>query len=114
MKRFLLFILFAGVIHIGFAADNVQSETSTQTTQEVEQNKSNLLSDNEDYTANRFTAIARGALGMVFLIFIAFIFSSNRKAIDWKMVGIGLVIQLILAFLILKIGVDLETTGDIW
>lgn len=40
---------------------------------------------------------------MVTLIFIAFLFSSNRKAINWKTVGIGLTFQLIIAFGVLKI-----------
>ena len=39
------------------------------------------------------------------LILIAFLFSANRKAINWKTVGIGLGIQLILAIGILKISV---------
>lgn len=45
----------------------------------------------------------RGALGMAVLIFISFLFSSNRKAINWRTVGIGLGIQLLLAIGILKI-----------
>lgn len=45
----------------------------------------------------------RGALGMVSLIFIAFLFSNNRKAIDWKIVGLGLVFQMIIAVGVLKV-----------
>jgi len=45
----------------------------------------------------------RGFLGMVSLIFIAFLFSSNRKAIKWKTVGIGLAFQLIIAIGVLKV-----------
>lgn len=45
----------------------------------------------------------RGALGMVSLIFIAFLFSSNRKAINWKIVGIGLAFQLLIAIGVLKV-----------
>lgn len=46
----------------------------------------------------------RGALGMVTLIFIAFLFSSNRKAIKWKTVGIGLTFQLLIAIGVLRVG----------
>lgn len=46
----------------------------------------------------------RGILGMVVLILIAFLFSSNKKAIDWKKVGIGLFLQLIIAIGVLKVG----------
>ena len=50
-----------------------------------------------------FTSLWRGILGMVTLIFIAFLFSSNRKAINWKTVGIGLVFQLVIAIGVLKV-----------
>ncbi|TYQ00367.1 CNT family concentrative nucleoside transporter [Tenacibaculum adriaticum] len=45
----------------------------------------------------------RGVLGMIVLLIIAFIFSANRKGIDWKTVGLGLVFQLLIAIGVLKI-----------
>ena len=45
----------------------------------------------------------RGILGMLSLIFIAFLFSSNKKAINWKIVGIGLAFQLFIAIGVLKV-----------
>ncbi len=50
-----------------------------------------------------FTSIWRGALGMVSLILIAFIFSSNRRAINWKTIGVGILAQLLLAIGVLKV-----------
>ena len=50
-----------------------------------------------------FTSIWKGVLGMFSLLFISFLFSSNRKAINWKTVGIGLGFQLIIAVGVLKI-----------
>ena len=50
------------------------------------------------------SSLWRGLLGMVTLIFIAFLFSSNRKAINWKTVGIGLTFQLLIAIGVLKVG----------
>ena len=50
-----------------------------------------------------FTSVARGLLGMLVLVFIAFIFSSNRRAINWKTVGLGLCFQLVIAIGVLKI-----------
>ena len=50
-----------------------------------------------------FTSIWRGVLGMITLLFIAFLFSSNRKAINWKTVGIGLAFQLVIAIGVLKV-----------
>ena len=49
------------------------------------------------------TGILRGILGMFSLIVLAFLFSSKRKAINWKTVGIGLGMQLLLAYGVLKI-----------
>lgn len=45
----------------------------------------------------------RGFLGLISLIFLAFLFSRNRKGINWSLVSKGLFIQLVLAFLILKV-----------
>lgn len=50
-----------------------------------------------------FNSLWRGVLGMVSLIFIAFLFSSDRKNINWKTVGIGLAFQLIIAVSVLKV-----------
>jgi CNT family concentrative nucleoside transporter len=47
--------------------------------------------------------LIRGGIGMVFVIVLAFLFSSNRRAISWKTVGIGLGVQLLLAFGILRV-----------
>jgi CNT family concentrative nucleoside transporter len=48
-------------------------------------------------------SIFRGLLGMVVLIAIAYVFSLNRKGVSWKVVGIGLTIQVILAICVLYI-----------
>ncbi|MGS2727600.1 nucleoside transporter C-terminal domain-containing protein [Psychroserpens sp. BH13MA-6] len=50
-----------------------------------------------------FTSLWRGILGMFSLICIAFLFSSNRKAINWKTIGLGLAFQLIIAIGVLKV-----------
>ncbi|WP_246454673.1 NupC/NupG family nucleoside CNT transporter [Hyunsoonleella aquatilis] len=50
-----------------------------------------------------FNSLWRGILGMLSLVFIAFLFSSNRKAINWKIVGMGLALQLLIAIGVLKV-----------
>jgi len=50
-----------------------------------------------------FKSFLRGMLGMLILIFIAWIFSTNRKAISWRVVGIGLSAQALLAIGVLKV-----------
>ena len=48
-------------------------------------------------------SILRGIIGMISLVFIAYLFSSNKKAINWKTTFLGLSSQLILAVLILRV-----------
>ena len=48
-------------------------------------------------------SILRGLLGMISLLFITYLFSSNRKAIPWKLVGSGLLLQVIFAIGVLKV-----------
>lgn len=45
----------------------------------------------------------RGVLGMLILILLAFVFSSNRRGINWKTIGIGLSLQLLIAIGVLKV-----------
>uniref|UniRef100_UPI00404B0EF0 nucleoside transporter C-terminal domain-containing protein n=3 Tax=Gelidibacter sp. TaxID=2018083 RepID=UPI00404B0EF0 len=49
------------------------------------------------------TSLLRGALGMFALLLISFLLSKNRKAINWKTVGFGLIAQLVLAIGVLKV-----------
>ncbi len=48
-------------------------------------------------------SVWRGILGMIALLLIAFFFSSNKKAINWKTVLIGLTAQMLLAIGVLKV-----------
>lgn len=41
--------------------------------------------------------LGRGALGMAFLIFLCYLLSNNRKAIDWKLVLMGVLAQVMFA-----------------
>ncbi|MBA3649119.1 MAG: hypothetical protein H0W62_11315 [Chitinophagales bacterium] len=47
--------------------------------------------------------ILRGLLGLSSLIFICFLFSNNRRGIDWKLVAAGLALQMIFAVGILYV-----------
>lgn len=50
-----------------------------------------------------FIALLRGLLGMAVIIFISWLFSSNRKAIPWKTVAIGLTFQISLALSVMYV-----------
>lgn len=48
-------------------------------------------------------SIIRGIIGMICLVLIAYLFSNNRKKINWKTAFLGLFTQLILAILIIRV-----------
>ncbi|MCJ8291285.1 MAG: Na+ dependent nucleoside transporter [Flavobacteriales bacterium] len=52
---------------------------------------------------NLFMSILRGLMGMIALVFIGFLLSSDRKSINWSLVIKGVLLQLVLALLILKV-----------
>ncbi|MGB5667728.1 MAG: Na+ dependent nucleoside transporter N-terminal domain-containing protein, partial [Maribacter sp.] len=69
---------------------------------------------NQGFSTN---SLWRGILGMSVLIFISFLFSANRKAINWKTVGIGLSIQLMIAIGVLKVPIiqsGFESVGKVF
>ncbi len=47
--------------------------------------------------------IFRGLIGVVSMIAICYLFSRDRKSIDWKLVLYGLILQIVLALLFLKV-----------
>ena len=60
--------------------------------------------------------ILRAGLGMTFLLGVCFLLSRDRKAIDWKLVGIGVAAQIVIAVLMLlvpgvSVVVDWVATG---
>lgn len=54
----------------------------------------------------------RGLLGIAVFVAFAFLFSSNKKAIDWRLVGIGILLQITFGLLITKI--DLVADGFLY
>lgn len=58
-----------------------------------------VIVDNQGFSPE---SLIRGVVGMLSLIAIAYAFSANRKAINWKTVAIGLAAQLVLAVGVLK------------
>ncbi|MGD8305734.1 MAG: nucleoside transporter C-terminal domain-containing protein [Ignavibacteria bacterium] len=47
-------------------------------------------------------SIFRGLVGVIVLVGIAFLFSNNKKKVNWRLVGIGLSLQLVFAIFILR------------
>ena len=47
-------------------------------------------------------SLIKGLIGILFILILAFLFSENKKKINWKIVVIGILVQILLAFLILN------------
>lgn len=82
--------------------DSVQTIAKSQETLQIggEDESSQQIIPHQGFSLK---SLWRGVLGMIVLLIIAFVFSANRKAINWRTVIIGLILQLILAFGILEI-----------
>ena len=92
MKKRILFTLLSSLATLAsFAQNTAATPTTTDTLQIVK---------SEGLTAE---GLLRGVIGMASLLLIAFIFSSNRRAINWRTVGIGLLLQIGIAIGILKV-----------
>ena len=57
-------------------------------------------------------SLGRGLVGLMFLVLMGYLLSSNRRRIDWRLVGTGLILQLVFALLVLK--VDRVALGFDW
>jgi len=110
MSKYLKFSILTAVLvlFIGLGSATLEAaptalsvvETSLNTIDIQTQSGPEAIIPNASFSMK---SLGRGLLGMLFLIGISFVFSSNKRAINWKMVGIGLSIQIILAIGILKI-----------
>ncbi len=85
MKKILFFIFVLGSVFVA---------------QSQELNNPGMVAS-EGFTTQ---SLFRGVVGMFSLLLLAYIFSANRRAINWKTVGIGIGAQLIIAVGVLKIG----------
>ncbi|MDO6760658.1 nucleoside transporter C-terminal domain-containing protein [Tamlana sp. 2_MG-2023] len=68
--------------------------------QQTEAETAAIILPSDGFSLN---SLWRGILGMISLILIAYLFSSNKKAINWKTVGMGLAFQLLIAIGVLKV-----------
>jgi CNT family concentrative nucleoside transporter len=71
---------------------NIQSIFAQESTSEI--------ISSQGFTLN---SLLRGVLCMVVLVLLSYLLSANRKAINWRTVGLGLSAQIILAIGVLKV-----------
>ncbi|MDD4115578.1 MAG: nucleoside transporter C-terminal domain-containing protein [Massilibacteroides sp.] len=73
-----------------------------------------MMNETGDFS---FDTVLRGILGVAILIAIAYLLSKDRKYIDWKLVGGGLILQLFLALAVIYVpfvGTFFELLGKVF
>lgn len=119
MKKlvFIVLFIFAGINGVILHAQNFESEIFTDSVSGMlDTSKTVVMQETGNSAvipeAGGFTLVGlfRGLLGMAVLIAIAWLFSSNRRKVSWKIVGIGLLVQLTLALSILYVPI----VGDVF
>lgn len=92
MKVKFLLLIFLFVL-LSMLTNNVSAQTGVEVAQAIGQ------------AGNGFSinSLLRGLLGLIVLIGICFVFSTNRRAISWRVVIFGLIFQLVLAIAVLKV-----------
>ncbi|WP_431127584.1 NupC/NupG family nucleoside CNT transporter [Flagellimonas flava] len=103
IKIFLALLCFTSTVALGqdlLPADSINAAIDTTIIDDISPKETPQLVPNQGFSIN---TLWRGALGMAVLILISFLFSANRRAINWRTVGIGLVLQLIIAIGVLKV-----------
>ena len=102
MKKIYLLIVFFGLAFFSFS-QNISSKKDTTKNYQINadtislvlnENESNLALTKEEIIPKpletsgiTINSILRGILGIFSLLLIAFLFSRNRKGIDWVLVG---------------------------
>jgi CNT family concentrative nucleoside transporter len=89
--KYLLFILVLALLI--FIPDRIFAQTGVEVTKALGQAGDGFS----------FMSLLRGLLGLIVLLGICFLFSTNRRAISWRVVIFGLLFQLVLAIAVLKV-----------
>jgi CNT family concentrative nucleoside transporter len=58
-------------------------------------------------------SLLRGVIGLVLVTGLAVLFSSDRRSINWRLVGVGIVLQFLFAFLVLRVELGRDIFGAI-
>lgn len=110
MKHYLLLLFLLGTLLFPGFISYADTTTVVQTAEViaasdsiVQANQSAILLKQTESAGFSFISFIRGILGIVVLLALGFLFSTNRKAIPWKTVFVGLALQISLAIGILNI-----------
>ena len=96
----LVFVCTVALSQNTLPTDSLNTAIGTTIINDISVQNAPEMIPNQGFSVN---TLWRGALGMAVLILISFLFSSNRRAINWKTVGIGLALQLLISIVVLKV-----------
>ncbi len=123
-KRLYLIALILGILFfqsiVAAGQNQLQAETLTdsltalsgvhdslspplQAAQEVIIEGEQIQTQLENGMEFNFISLLRGLFGLIVILGLAVLFSTNRRAISWRLVGFGLLTQVVIAFAVLKI-----------
>ena len=51
----------------------------------------------------------QGLLGIIAILAVIYVLSSSRKNIKWRTIGVGLVLQVVFCFLVLRVGTWIQS-----
>ena len=81
------------------ATDNTEKVAKDEALAKRKEMFSRILQEKELHFS--FGSIAKGILGIAVILLIAWLFSTDRKKVNWKTVGMALLLQFIIAFSVL-------------
>lgn len=96
-----IFLLFLGLLFADISWADSIPEVVASTAQEVQM--THKVTPPGAESSFGMMSVARGILGIFTLLLVAFLFSKNRKAINWRLVIVGLSLQLLFAIGLLKV-----------
>lgn len=109
----ILIFLFAGqntyaqadttIVQVATEAVATITETADSVTPATTAESAHSIESISDFGGITFMSIMRGILGMLVLVFIGWLVSIDRRAINWRIVAIGLSIQIALAIGVLEV-----------
>ncbi len=103
MKKLLVLVALLAIVGLLIPGGETTLWAQTDSLTTAEPN-SEVLPDLESREGVNLISIFRGLVGLLVLVGIGYLFSTDRKNISWKVVATGLIFQFILAIGVLQIG----------
>ncbi|MFZ4061295.1 MAG: NupC/NupG family nucleoside CNT transporter [Bacteroidia bacterium] len=105
-RGLLIFFFFSLVLGLVAQADSAVQQVAADSLQQTTQADIAPIKSKDFRLGSEgmsLSSLLRGAIGIVVLVIISFLFSTNRRGINWRLVGIGVLLQVVIGVLVLKV-----------